>query len=367
MRRKARSLSLVVLLAALPLAAQSTRPLTVDWIYGDEAAAVTKLPKFAWTTGGDVLLLDERVPAASRTIERVRPDSGQRSTAVDVKAALSSLAALSPKGAPDGLAWPDSLDSAGTTAVYLFGDDLYALDLSSSRFSRLTTTEAKEILPRLSPDGKKVAFVRDNDLYVYDLAAKKETRLTTDGSDTVLNGTLSWLYWEEIFDRGDTGYWWAPDSSAVAFLRTDESKVDVSSFTDFAPAVPRVIKQRYPRTGGVNPSAKLGIVPVSGGAIAWMNPSDVPYEYIVGVEWMPDSRSTVVQTTNRPQTKLDVWRFDSRTSAATLVLSASDPALVYQKEIQFLDGGQTWIVSFENDGHTHLYRYGADGARKNAV
>jgi hypothetical protein len=176
-------------------------------------------------------------------------------------------------------------------------------------------------LPRLSPDGKKVAFVRDNDLYVYDLAAKKETRLTSDGSETVLNGTLSWLYWEEIFDRGDTGYWWAPDSSAIAFLRTDESKVDVSSFTDFAPAVPRVIKQRYPRTGGENPSVKLGVVGAAGGPAEWMNPADAPYEYIVGVAWLPDSRSVAVQTTNRPQTKLDVWRFDRGTFRTTLVLS----------------------------------------------
>jgi len=367
MRRLTVSQIAALLVAALPAFAQASRELTVDWIYGDEAAAATRLPKFAWTTGGEVLLLDERLPADSRTIERVRADSGQRSPAVDAKAALSSLAALSPKGAPDGLAWPDSLDTAGKAAVYIFGDDLYALDLASSRFSRLTSTDAKESLPRLSPDGKKVAFVRDNDLYVYDLTAKKETRLTTDGSDTVLNGTLSWLYWEEIFDRGDTGYWWSPDSTAIAFLRTDESKVDVSSFTDFAPAVPRVIKQRYPRTGGENPKVKLGVVAAAGEGTEWMNPSDAPYEYIVAVDWLPDSRSVAVQTTNRPQTRLDVWQFDRGTSRATRVFSDEDPALVYQKEIQFVDGGKTWIVSFENDGHTHLFRYGADGTRKNAV
>ncbi len=70
---------------------------------------------------------------------------------------------------------------------------------------------------------------------------------------------------------------------------------------------------------------------------------------------------------NRAQTKLDVWRFDRSGGSAALVLSDSDPALVYQKEIQFADGGRTWIVSFEKDGQTHLYRYGADGIRKNAI
>ena len=187
--------------------------------------------------------------------------------------------------------------------------------------------------------------MRGNDLWVLDLATKAETRLTSDGSDTILNGTLSWVYWEEIFDRGDTGFWWSPDSSAIAFLRTDESAVDVSLFTDFSPAVPRVIKQRYPRTGGANPTVRLGIADVSGRKTAWMDSSEVPYEYVLGVDWLPDSRSVAVQTTNRAQTKLDVWRFDRATGKTALVLSESDPAFVYQKEIQFSDGGKTWIVT----------------------
>ncbi len=362
-----RLVSLLLLLGVLPIAAQTPRELTVDWIYGDEAAAIAKVPKFAWTSAGDVLILDESRPPAARTIERVDPKTGRRTPAVDASAALTSLKALSARGAPEALAWPDALDSAGATAIYLFGDDLYALNLAGSRFERLTRTDAAETLPRLSPNGRQVAFVRGNDLWVLDLATKTETRLTSDGGDTILNGTLSWLYWEEIFDRGDTGYWWAPDSSAIAFLRTDESAVDVSLFTDFAPAVPRVIKQRYPRTGGANPTVRLGIADVSGKAIEWMEPSEVPYEYVLGVDWLPDSRAVAVQTTNRAQTRLDVWRFDRAGAKATRVVSDTDPALVYQKELQFADGGKTWIVSFEIDGHTHLFRYGADGVRRNAI
>ena len=317
--------SLLLVFAALPLAAQAPRELTVDWIYGDEAAAVSKIPKFAWTSGDELLILDETRPPATRTIERVAAKTGARGPAVDAAAALASLKALSPRGTPDALPWPEALDPAGRTAIYLFGDDLYALDLASSRFERLTRTDAAESLPRVSPDGRKVAFVRSNDLWVLDLATKAETRLTSDGSDTILNGTLSWLYWEEIFDRGDTGYWWSPDSSAIAFLRTDESPVDVSLFTDFAPAVPRVIKQRYPRTGGANPTVRLGIADVSGKAIAWMEPSEVPYEYVLGVDWLPDSRAVAVQTTNRAQTRLDVWRFDRAGAKATRVAQRHGP------------------------------------------
>jgi dipeptidyl-peptidase-4 len=369
MRRGSPSRVAILWLSALPLAAQAPAPasLTVDFVFSDEARAAARVPEFAWTSGDEVLLLDETKPPAQRTIERIRARDGKRAPAVDAATALASLAALSPNAAPKTLPWPEALNAAGTAGVYLFGDDLYLLSFASSGFTRLSTTEAKETLPRFSPDGRRIAFVRDNDLHVIEPATMRETRLTSDGTDTILNGTLSWVYWEEVFDRADTGYWWAPDSSAIAFLRTDESPVDVATFTDFAPAVPREIRQRYPRTGQKNPIVRLGIVPLAGGQTVWMDPTGAAYEYVTAVDWLPDSSAVAVQTINRAQTKIDIWRFDRGSGRSTLVVTDTDPPLIYQKELRFADGGKTWIVSFEKDGYTHLYRYGADGSRRNAV
>ena len=52
-----------------------------------------------------------------------------------------------------------------------------------------------------SPDSTRLAFTRNNDLYVLDIATGKETRLTFDGSDVILNGYASWVYYEEILGR----------------------------------------------------------------------------------------------------------------------------------------------------------------------
>ena len=347
-------LALVVLpLAAAPLPAQAPQDVTVEWIFSDKADAAVRMPKFAWTASDELLLLDESKPPGERTIERVRAGTGERKAAVDAAAALASLKALSPSGTlPDSLGWPESLDDAGKTGLYLFGDDLFALDLAASRFTRLTRTDAKELLPRISPDGSKAAFVRGNDLYVIDLASGKETRLTSDGSETILNGTLSWLYWEEIFSRGDTGYWWSPDSSAIAYLRSDESPVDVAIFTDIAPAVPRQIRQRYPQTGGANPIVRLGIADLATAKTSWLDASVVPYEYVIGALWLPDNRRIAVETMNRAQTKLDVWLVDRTGGRATKALTENDPNLVDQKEIVFLDGGKKMLVSSES-GRAH--------------
>src|SRR5262249_38285784 len=156
--------------------------------FSDDGESVGKTPETLWTSDGALLVLDGRKGKAERTIERVRPETGARTAAVSAKTALDGLRAmLGPKDAPEALGWPESFDAAGRRAVYVFGDDLFLLDLGSSRFERLTRTAETEESPRLSPDGKKVAFVRGNDLYSLDLATRAETRLTSDGSPTVLN------------------------------------------------------------------------------------------------------------------------------------------------------------------------------------
>ena len=80
---------------------------------------------------------------------------------------------------------------------------------------------------KYSPDSTKMAFTRNNDLWVLDVATGKETRLTTDGSDVILNGYASWVYYEEILGRGSRycAFWWSPDSRKIGFYRFDNSEV----------------------------------------------------------------------------------------------------------------------------------------------
>jgi len=362
MQSKTRLRAGMLFLAAVPLLAQAPTEVTVGWCYSDDGEAVGKTPKTFWTSDGDVLLLDETRPAASRTLERVGP-RGERRPAVDVAKAMASLKTILP-GAPETLPWPDSFDRAGRRAVYVIANGLFLLDLPASTLERIGRPEDKISVARLSPDGKKVAFVRAHDLWVYDVPSKAETRLTADGSATVLNGALSWVYWEEVFNHQEAGYWWSPDSNVIAFLRTDEAGIDEVGFQQYATAVPAVVTQRYPKAGNKNPSVRLGIADLSTGKTAWMDTA--AFEYVLDVRWLPGSRAVAVQTTDRPQTKLDLWRVDPASGRAAAMLTERDDAWVDQKELQFAGNGD-FVVSSERDGHTHLYRYGADGRLRNAV
>ena len=212
--------------------------------------------------------------------------------------------------------------------LYIFKGDVFVLELDSAHFRRLTSTPAEETSASFSPNGRRVAYVRTNDLYFFDLDTNRETQITRDGSETLLNGTLSWVYWEEVFGRRDIGYWWAPDSQAIAYLQSDESEVDLTYFVDFVPFSPRVIRQRYARAGRANPRVRLGITELGHDGTTWIQINDKPFEYIVRAKWLPDGRRLSLETMPRLQTELTLYFADRKTGKTTRVLTETDPGWV---------------------------------------
>jgi dipeptidyl-peptidase-4 len=361
-------LSMVLVCACSVVAAAEKPQLSAEWVYGD-GSRVADIPEFVWLDDGTALLYDTRVPAAQRTIEKLDPASGQRRPALNMRDAVASLATLvRDSDAKDSLPWPEAIDGAGKQAAYAFRGDIFLLDLGTSRFTRVTDTPADEKDARFSPDGCFVSYVRNNDLYVYEIANKKETRLTSDGSQTTLNGTLSWVYWEEVFGRRDTAYWWSPDSRSIAYLQTDESGVPVSTFVDFAPVDPRVIRQVYPKAGEKNPRVRVGLVTIGDTGTRWIGMDDKLYEWILRVKWLPDSARISVQTLNRAQTEMELYFADAKTGVSHLILTEGDPYWVNTSDdLFFLKDGMHFLFASERDGYMHLYRYQMDGTLTNQV
>ena len=343
------------------------KQLTLEWIFGPEGRSVTSLPSTTWLDDGTFIILDSRRPANERTFERQNPATSSRQPVVDRAKALASLNSAGMK--TDSLPWPSSFDGAGREALYIFNGDVFVLQFSDASLKRLTSTPAEETSASFSPNGRRVAYVRENNLYAFDLDTNSETQLTRDGSDTLLNGTLSWVYWEEVFGRRDIGYWWAPDSNGLAYLQSDDSQVDLSYFTDIQPFSPRVIKQRYARAGRPNPKVRLGIAELANAGITnWIEIKDKPFEYIVRAKWLPDGRRLSFQTMPRVQTELSLYFADRKTGAPTRILTETDPGWVNMNDdLYFYADGQSFLWPSERDGYMHLYRYRTDGTLVNQV
>jgi dipeptidyl-peptidase-4 len=300
---------------------------------------------------------------AQRTLESLEPSTGARRKLVDPERSLKLLNELfKPEEPYEELEWPSALDPQGGYAAYVKEDDLMLLDLGSGEWSRITETDDVVKSPRFSPDGKWLAYVRGNDLYVWEIETREEKRLTEDGTDTLLNGTVSWVYWEEIFGRSDQGYQWSPDSKSIAYLQTDESGVGLMSFVDFEPNVPKVIHQRYPKTGEANPRVRAGVLALETGKTTWVDLGVYPHEYLARVNWLPDGKRLAVQTLDRQQTKLDLFLVDAATGEVSHVMRETDPGWInLHDDLYFLEKQDRFVWASERDGFAHLYLYEMDG------
>jgi dipeptidyl-peptidase-4 len=254
-------------------------------------------------------------------------------------------------------------------AVFQFKGDIFTFDAKTGQVARRTKTEAKEANVTFAPDGSKIAFTRKNDMWTIDLVSGKEARLTTTGSDSLLNGVLDWVYMEELFTRGDVqGYWWSPDSRAIAYLQTNESPVHRFAIVDFANTYNTATLQAYPKAGFPNPIVRVGVYSFATGKTTWMKVNTTDDSYIARVYWLGDSRQVAIEKLNRAQDELKLLFADASTGEAREVLEETKPTWVnitYMKH--YYEGGAKFIWGSDRGGFTHLYLYRTDGTLQGQI
>ncbi len=200
---------------------------------------------------------------------------------------------------------------------------------SPAKFSDFPVKPEGAVNMTYSPDSTKIAFTRDNDLYVVDIASGDETRLTFDGTDVILNGYASWVYYEEILGRSSRykAFWWSPDSKKIGFYRFDNTEVPMfpiySAFANPSAAAsqsqsPRVTdlgiggalsETRYPKCGQTNPQVRIGIVDVTVGTseIVWADFDPTLDQYFGIPFWGPDSQEFFIARMPRLQNTIDLY------------------------------------------------------------
>ena len=239
-----------------------------------------------------------------------------------------------------------------------------------------------------SPDQTKLAFTRDNDLYVVDIATGVETRLTFDGSDVILNGYSSWVYYEEIIGRPSKykAFWWSPDSKKIGFYRFDNSQVPMfpiySAFANPAAAAsqsqsPRVTdlalggslsETRYPKAGQTNPEVRIGIVDVSRHceersdvAILWADFDPTLDQYFGIPFWGPDSQEFFVARMPRLQNTIDLYAVNVADGSRRHVYNETYRTwLNWFDGVVFTDNGLYMAREFET-GWQQIYFLSYDG------
>ncbi len=355
--------SLVCVLSFVGLRAQDSTKLSLATMNDPSLFQAVNIPRTWWLEDNTAIIFDTRKPPAEQSLERLDPKTGKRTPFLNFRKATESFKSLFPEGkAPRLLPAPNAFNESGSYGMYSIDGDIYLLDIKKATFTRVTDTKEEEKAVNFSPDGEKIAFVRSNNLYVYSIPDKKETELTTDGNETMLNGTLSWVYWEEIFGRQDIGYWWSPDSRGIAYLQSDESHVSQREFVNITPWTPTITTQRYPAVGEHNPDVKVGIVEIASPKTTWMNIDPTSYEYVERVAWLPDNKRIVIRATNRLQTQVDMYFADRSTGASNHIGQETNEGWVnLTDDLYFLKDGKHFVMASERTGYEHLYLFTIDG------
>ncbi len=361
-------ISLQPFAAAHQAAAAQPGQLTVDRIYSQPSLSGRLTRGIAWSPDGKRLTyLDAKGSGRDAKTELWSLDvaSGERSRLISADKlenifpappSKQSQATGAGRHAPSQYQWSpngEALLFEGTNAVAWF-------DLKSQ--SGRVLVSGKEDLSdiKISPDSNYVSFVRNHNLWIVTAADGKERAITTGGSEVLRKGEVDWVYSEELDIY--SGYWWSPDSSAIAYLEMDESKVSQFSLLNFESYTGEAEQQRYPVAGGQNPTVRILVASLSGGEPRPMDTGTETNIYLPRVNWLPDSRRLVMQRLNRDQNVLELLLADASTGKTSTLLTEKDQCWInISDNLHFFKDNKRFLWSSERSGYRHLYLYGLDG------
>ncbi|MBT1703066.1 S9 family peptidase [Chryseosolibacter indicus] len=242
--------------------------------------------------------------------------------------------------------------------------EYYVYDLTNKTVKKLSST-GRQSYATLSPDGAKVAFVRDNNLFYVDLASMKESQVTDDGKfNAIINGSTDWVYEEEF--GFVTGFYWSPDSKKLAYYRFDESAVKEYNLQRWnkGQLYPEDYKFKYPKAGETNSTVEIWITDITTNAKVKADLGTDKDFYIPRVKWTNDPNTLSIRKLNRLQNQLDLIHTNANTGKSSIVLTEREDAYVdleFIDDLTYLKDGKHFIHSSERDGYKHLYLYSMAG------
>lgn len=232
----------------------------------------------------------------------------------------------------------------------------YVYDIQKDTLIAVADTQlGKQSFATFSPQGDKVAFVRDNNLFISDLNSGKETQITTDGKyNHIINGMADWVYEEELSLA--QAFEWSPDGYKIAYYRFDESEVKQFSMTLWGELYPEEYTYKYPKPGEANSKISLFYYDLN-----TQKSYDLGFDpnedcYYPRIFWSAVPNQLIVMKLNRKQTEMQFFAIDLPQLAKKVIYNEKLSVWIdIPEEVLFLQDGKRFLFTSEREGYNHIY------------
>ena len=265
-----------------------------------------------------------------------------------------------------------------TRAIYRHSRtaNYYIYNIKNKSLAPLSENGAQEV-PKWSPDGNMVAFVRDGNLFIIKLLFNNsETQVTKDGKfGEVLNGKPDWVNEEEF--SLSRAFDFNADATMLAWVKYDEREVPTFSFPLYkglAPVkdeyaqYPGAYAYKYPVAGATNSTVTVHSFDIKSRVIRQMQLPLDPDGYIPRITFTNDPLKLLVLTQNRHQNRLDIYVANPRSTECRLILRDETEKYISEnvyKSFTPIDNG--FVVMSERSGWNQLYLYDLNGTLKRTL
>ena len=251
----------------------------------------------------------------------------------------------------------------------------YIFDRKNNKVEPLSQNGAQQV-PKFSPDGTMVAFVRNNNIHLVKLLfGNAESQVTTDGEyGKIINGIPDWVNEEEFMTN--CSYDFSADSKVIAYIKYDESNVmmydmpmyttgsDNANYDNFC----NPYSFKYPVAGADNSKISVHSFDIKSKVTRKLD-VNIPEEgYVPRIKFTKKPDMLAVVTLNRHQSVLEIQAVNPLSGVSrTIMREESDTYLNEQTyaNLEFLDNH--FVFQSERSGYNHLYLYTLNGELVRAI
>jgi dipeptidyl-peptidase 4 len=294
---------------------------------------------------------------------------------------LVDRGAVRPTFLPDGRFYYQALTPTGTEYVLVNpadGSRRAAESLAALGVPAISSNASRNFNEVLSPDGKKVVFIRDWNLWLRDLESKREIQLTVDGTKDFGYATdnAGWRH----SDRAVVA--WSPDSRKIATFQQDQRAVSDMYLVSTNVGAPKLSAWKYPLPGDPIITIQRVIIEIETPRVIRLQaPPDARRSSLcddiscdggfTDTEWSADSTKLAFVSTTRDHKQANLRVADAETGAVK-ELFEEKVATQYESgqgdaNWRYLPASNEFIWYSERDDWGHLYLYDANGKLKNQI